>query len=287
MPFIIGLVRKMAKGTEKKYTAHDIARFCNVTKETLRHYESVGLIHPLINKENNYRMYSDYDVETVVECRRWRSMDLSIPEIRQLYEAEHVEACQNILQHNHSRLQEEITRLQRQNRKNQELLNELQEAREHLDQVSLEQPEAFWFSSCYEDFYQYDKDPNLYRCFSQVPADEIGFADFSMIIPRSVFLDRQASYQAGIAISVRWAEELQLSDGDMQYIQPGKCAVYTTELEHDFLLSQLKRQRILSVLNSQGLQMKDTLYVREIIHLKTCRLMKYLFPVEPLQTHEQ
>ena len=45
-----------------KYTAKDVCRMLNITRETLRYYEKVGIIHPEIDPVNKYRYYDDWDI---------------------------------------------------------------------------------------------------------------------------------------------------------------------------------------------------------------------------------
>lgn len=64
-----------------EYSAKEVMNFLNINRETLRHYENMGLIHPRIDDKTHYRYYTDFDIETIAECRKYRSADFSIKEI--------------------------------------------------------------------------------------------------------------------------------------------------------------------------------------------------------------
>lgn len=67
-----------------EYTAKEVMNFLNINRETLRHYENMGLVHPRIDDKTHYRYYNDLDIETIAECRKYRSADFSIKEIKNI-----------------------------------------------------------------------------------------------------------------------------------------------------------------------------------------------------------
>ena len=64
-----------------KYTAKDVCRMLNITRETLRYYEKVGIIHPEIDPVNKYRYYDDWDINYIYECKKYQSLGFSVKEV--------------------------------------------------------------------------------------------------------------------------------------------------------------------------------------------------------------
>ena len=54
---------------QRKYLVNQIARFFNVTRDTIRYYDKLGIIKPNINKKNKYRYYSREDLISFVYIR--------------------------------------------------------------------------------------------------------------------------------------------------------------------------------------------------------------------------
>ena len=57
---------------KKHYTSGEFARLCGTTKETLRHYDNVGILKPAEVGENGYRYYTngqffDFDLITTLK----------------------------------------------------------------------------------------------------------------------------------------------------------------------------------------------------------------------------
>ena len=48
----------------------DVEKQVGISKANIRFYEEEGLIHPARNQENNYREYSETDVEQLQEIKK-------------------------------------------------------------------------------------------------------------------------------------------------------------------------------------------------------------------------
>lgn len=59
----------------------DITRLFDIGPDSIRYYEKVGLISPVRDKENNYRLYSLADVNRIMQIREMLSLGFSTDEI--------------------------------------------------------------------------------------------------------------------------------------------------------------------------------------------------------------
>ncbi len=62
--------------------ANEVIKKCNVTRDTLRHYLSVGILEEHRNPENNYRIYSKQDIEIVNFVKNAKKIGMSLQEIK-------------------------------------------------------------------------------------------------------------------------------------------------------------------------------------------------------------
>ena len=65
----------------------DVEKQVGISKANIRFYEEEGLIHPARNQENNYREYSEADVEQLQEIKKLRLIGIPVQEIKEIYEA--------------------------------------------------------------------------------------------------------------------------------------------------------------------------------------------------------
>ncbi|MBP3399076.1 MAG: MerR family transcriptional regulator [Erysipelotrichaceae bacterium] len=67
-----------------KYTVGQIAKSLGVSTQTLRHYESLGLITSHRNDDNQYRTYTVEDTRILFMISIYRSMGFSLPKIKEM-----------------------------------------------------------------------------------------------------------------------------------------------------------------------------------------------------------
>ncbi len=62
----------------------DVSQLTGVSARTIRYYEAIGLLPPPARAENNYRQYSEADVERLRLIAGARRLNLSLEEIREI-----------------------------------------------------------------------------------------------------------------------------------------------------------------------------------------------------------
>ena len=67
-----------------RYTQKDICKAFDIKRDTLRHYEQLGILAPEIGEENGYRYYDDWQINLLWEVKRYQSMGFSLTEIKQM-----------------------------------------------------------------------------------------------------------------------------------------------------------------------------------------------------------
>lgn len=64
------------------YTTKEFCRICNVGRETLRHYEQLGFLHPTIDPDNHYRNYDSWDASILADIKKYQSIGFSLEQIK-------------------------------------------------------------------------------------------------------------------------------------------------------------------------------------------------------------
>lgn len=73
------------EGTARvRYTQKDICRAFDIKRDTLRHYERLGIIQPQVDEGNGYRYYDDWQINLLWECKRYQAMGFSLAQIRDI-----------------------------------------------------------------------------------------------------------------------------------------------------------------------------------------------------------
>lgn len=82
---------------EETYSGKELMKAFGVSKDALFYYEKIGLLSPLRNPENNYRMYTEKDVLTLHEIKNMTSLGFSLSEIRDYTSNHNISATLNNL----------------------------------------------------------------------------------------------------------------------------------------------------------------------------------------------
>ena len=102
----------MSQYYQTYYTTGEFAKLCHTTKETLFHYDSIGLLKPKIVKENGYRynlssQYFEFDLIKVLQ-----EVKMSLKEIKAFMIQRNSENFVNTLNEKYLQLEEEKKRIE-------------------------------------------------------------------------------------------------------------------------------------------------------------------------------
>jgi DNA-binding transcriptional MerR regulator len=90
----------------------DLARLRNVTTETLRHYDRIGLFKPTyVDPKTGYRYYSILQYEKLGTIKELRQLGMALEEIKQYFDNRSVNKSLNILTSEHKNLKKKIAEL--------------------------------------------------------------------------------------------------------------------------------------------------------------------------------
>lgn len=98
---------------QNKLSIGEMAKLRNVTVDTLRHYDKVGLLKPYYtDPKTGYRYYSIYQYEVLGTIKELRKIGFSIEEIKEFLTNRNVKKSVQLLQKSVDNIQEKIKELQ-------------------------------------------------------------------------------------------------------------------------------------------------------------------------------
>ena len=84
------------KNEERLYLIKEASRKAEVTAETLRHYDRIGLIKP-VREENGYRFYTEEQIIIISIIKRLQSIGFSLEEIDKIFALDDLAEVKNAL----------------------------------------------------------------------------------------------------------------------------------------------------------------------------------------------
>lgn len=113
-----------------KLSIGEFARLRNITTETLRHYDRVGLLKPIeVDSKTGYRYYSILQYEELGTIKELRQLGMSIDEIKKYFNNRNLKQSVHILKDKHDELRKKIKELQ-------QLEESIGEKIKHLEDIS-------------------------------------------------------------------------------------------------------------------------------------------------------
>lgn len=98
---------------EKLFSISKTAKMVNMTTETLRYYDRIGLVHPAhIDEWSNYRYYSEKEIARLNTIHALSCMEIPLKEIKKLLELDNIEEIVKFLQDALIRAEIKISELQ-------------------------------------------------------------------------------------------------------------------------------------------------------------------------------
>lgn len=98
---------------KKVYYSGDLYNSLGLTRETIRHYEKIGILKPNLNKENNYREFNTYDFTRLLAVDFYKKRGLTLGEIRQIIEGLSLSEMYEVLERKKAEIESKIKDEQR------------------------------------------------------------------------------------------------------------------------------------------------------------------------------
>ena len=94
--------------TTPAYKIGDVATMTDLSVDTLRYYEKIGLLNNIFRNESGIRLYSDKDISQLNFIKRAQRMNFSLDEIRDLLDMRNdpQKACMEVRELTMKKLQE-------------------------------------------------------------------------------------------------------------------------------------------------------------------------------------
>lgn len=94
------------------YTIGEISKIVNISTNTLRYYDEIGLLKPSLVKHNNqYRYYSDSQIKDIIFIIEMKQYGFNLTEIKKLSETNDNKFLKYMLEEKRYKLLDEITKL--------------------------------------------------------------------------------------------------------------------------------------------------------------------------------
>lgn len=147
----------MGRGKASMYTIGQVAKFLGVSRDTLKYYEEKQLVNPKKDKENNYRKYTDFDIQDVIITNFYRNLDLEVKTIQDIKQGKDLDGLDQILEEKALQLKREIEEREHTLQQIQFVKQDIEKVKKHLGTYTIQAMPPFIIKAELSSFSAYDE----------------------------------------------------------------------------------------------------------------------------------
>ena len=137
------------------YTIGQVSKLLNIPVETIRYYEFEGLVHPFKNPDNGYRYYGAWDVNFMLEYKKYRSIEFKQQDILSIQQTDTVGDVLCRMRMKENEIENKIKYYQLLKKKVSEINSDISGIDKHLNKYTLCRPPVLHYIVNRMD-YDYD-----------------------------------------------------------------------------------------------------------------------------------
>lgn len=195
-----------------KLTIGELAELFGVSTDTLRYYEKAGILSSQKNDDNGYRYYSNEEVIVLMDILFFRSMKLSIKDIKQIITKMGIADIKKLLYQNQRLIEDRIRELTKLKKTIIQVVSHYEQCEQHVGNFSIVPAPNFKYKLLGK---QADDLVAILRKYKKEGWDWLDSIRYTLLIPQKDLLKKPNFNSAQAAISID-QENLYLLDAAEQ-----------------------------------------------------------------------
>lgn len=127
------------------YKIGEVSSTFGLSNDTIRYYESRGIVTPKRDEDSGYRYYDSWDMNFLLDCLRYRSYDFAISDIEQMLKSDDCEDVEQKLRVREKELIEQIEEQKNILKQVSKMKRDLRDIKSRLGEFNIEKsPEMIW-----------------------------------------------------------------------------------------------------------------------------------------------
>lgn len=167
---------------KEKFLIGEISRIFNISTDTLRYYDKIGLLKPEYDEANRYRYYSVEKFFTLSRILFLKSLDISLKDIKNYLNNQSTDNLLMLLKSEKAEIDRKINRLINLKRKISNKIELIQDANKHINQIRVER-----FPERWGVFIDIENIDNEYEIKSSFKKHQVHFRMSSWLIEGQIY----------------------------------------------------------------------------------------------------
>lgn len=164
------------------YSIGEVSKITGISRDRLRYYEENAILVPVKKEANNYRIYQKKDIDMILAVEFFRSMDLTMQQIRSIWEDCNYRNIEKILEEKEKEVREKIKKQEAYLKRLQQGKESCQKIRKHLNRFSIRPMPPFHILGELKEFRAFKEYEKIHRVKGQDDA-------IVRMLKREIFFD--------------------------------------------------------------------------------------------------
>lgn len=279
----------MRRGEKLKYKIGEVSKILNIPVETIRFYETKNLIHPEKDESSNYRYYDVWDMNRLLDYKKYRELEFSLGESLEIIKSASLDGFTD-------KLQEKIDEAEKKAEMYQLKMLKLQNYRNVLKNIPLiigeypivTRPAGYYFINRWYrgEKIHYTTAGESGGCFDELLANYTFVENIYRIRKEWFDSDRQEEeFEWGFTIKKKWADALGIKiDDRMEYIRPTQSIYTILKAKEKEYFSHKMLEGAFDFMEKQGYRLAGDVFGNQIAAVREenedVRYMEIWIPIE-------
>lgn len=197
-----------------KYKIGEVSKILNIPMETLRYLEKKGIVNPSKNDNNNYRFYDHWDINFLIEYKKFRSLEFSSSEIEEILHFDNLENFIDRINTQQDYIEKKLKYYTLLKQKNDEYRNSLNNIKDNLGKyMFMEHPDIYYFTHRFN--YKYETKDKFEGLF-EIWVNYFPFVEPLLEIKFESMIDRSNNneYAWGFALKKEYIDAFEIPLND-------------------------------------------------------------------------
>ena len=183
----------MGDTMKEKYLIGEVSKLFNITRDTLLHYDKIGLLSPKKDDKNGYRYYNIEDLNYLTDIIFYKSLNLSLKDIHKAIKDSSPEEILNLIKEKEIYIKKELDKIKKVQQRLESMKISVEECINDSKKIELvkDEKESYFFleitkENNFNDFI------DIIEKIQNINQYTFDYVEFSFLIDEGVLFDKDA-----------------------------------------------------------------------------------------------
>ncbi len=155
--------KQMNNNDIQRYSIGEVSKITGISRDRLRNYEKLGIIEPQREEGNQYRFYTEGEIDRILALELYRAAELQLPTISKICSDSTVEDISLYLKENEKSIEKQMKHLALLQSRTKEMLHSCEIIEKHLNKISVTNIQPYEVIAEMDDYRSYQEYAKLFE----------------------------------------------------------------------------------------------------------------------------